>query len=230
VPFITLTLDMLAKRGAQVSADGDRWSVRPGPLRGGDVVVEPDLSSAVAFLAAPLVAGGELRIAGWPATSLQAGFASPDVLVAMGADVRREGDALVISGSGSVRGIDVDLADNPELACVLAAVAALGSSPSRIRGIAHMRGHETDRLAALTKELSALGANVEQTEDGLVFEPSDALHGGVFHTYDDHRMAMAAAVFGLVVPGVVVENIATTGKTFPGFASLWQTTVTGGAD
>ncbi|HMC71158.1 MAG TPA: 3-phosphoshikimate 1-carboxyvinyltransferase, partial [Mycobacteriales bacterium] len=169
-----------------------------------------------------------VRVAGWPVDSLQAGAATPGVLEAMGASCRHDGDELVVSGSGEISGIDVDLADNPELACVLAAVAALASTPSRLRGIGHMRGHETDRLAALAVELGGLGANVVEHEDGLEFKPS-SLHGGVFHTYDDHRLAMAAAVVGLVVAGVQVENVETTSKTYPGFAEQWRAMVEGNA-
>ena len=220
-PFVELTLAMLRDRGAVVQAGEAQWSVAPSSIRGGELAVEPDLSSAAPFLFAALVAGGVVRVAGWPAESLQAGAATPQVLEAMGATCRRDGDAMVVHGSGEVAGIDVDLADNPELACVLAAAAALASTPSRIRGIGHMRGHETDRLAALATELGGLGANVVEHEDGLEFKPA-TLHGGVFHTYDDHRLAMAAAVVGLVVPDVQVENVETTGKTYPGFAEQWR--------
>lgn len=227
-PFIELTLAMLRDRGAQVDADDGRWTVRPSALRGGVIDVEPDLSSAAPFLVAPLVAGGVVRLAGWPTSSLQAGAATPAVLAAMGATCRPDGDVLVVTGTGAITGIDIDLADNPELACVLAAVAALASTPSTLRGIGHMRGHETDRLAALAKELGGLGADVIERDDGLEIHPA-ALHGGVFHTYDDHRLAMAAAVIGLVVPGVQVENVETTGKTYPGFAEQWQAMVDGAA-
>jgi 3-phosphoshikimate 1-carboxyvinyltransferase len=223
-PFIELTLAMLRERGATARSGDGEWTVLPSLLAGGELSVEPDLSSAAPFLAAPLVAGGMVRVAGWPVDSLQAGAATPAVLAAMGATCRHDGDALVVSGRGEASGIDVDLADNPELACVLAAVAALASTPSRLRGIGHMRGHETDRLKALAAELGGLGADVVEHEDGLEFAPA-ALHGGVFHTYDDHRLAMAAAVVGLVVPGVQVENVETTAKTYPGFAEQWRAMV-----
>jgi 3-phosphoshikimate 1-carboxyvinyltransferase len=227
-PFIDLTVAMLRDRGASVDVTDGEWTVRPGPLAGGDIVVEPDLSSAAPFLVAPLVAGGSVRLQGWPRESLQAGAATPEVLEAMGARCRHTGAALEVTGDGGVTGIDIDLADNPELACVLAAVAAVASTPSRLRGIGHMRGHETDRLAALARELGRLGGNVVEHDDGLEIRPA-SLHGGTFHTYDDHRLAMAAAVLGLVVPGVMVENVATTGKTYPGFAAQWQSVVNGDA-
>jgi 3-phosphoshikimate 1-carboxyvinyltransferase len=225
-PFVDLTVAMLRDRGATVDAGDGVWAVAPSVLSGGEVSVEPDLSSAAPFLVAPLVAGGHVRIAGWPRRSLQAGAATPQLLEAMGASCELSGDGLSVTGEGAVDGVDVDLADNPELVCVLAAVAALARTPSRLRGIAHMRGHETDRLAALTRELGALGADVNELEDGLELRPA-RLHGGVFHTYDDHRLAMAAAVLGLVVPGVLVENVGTTTKTYPGFAQQWQSMVDG---
>jgi 3-phosphoshikimate 1-carboxyvinyltransferase len=225
-PFVELTIAMLRDRGATVDVAGDSWSVLPSAVAGGDVVVEPDLSSAAPFLAAALVSSGTVRVEGWPRESLQAGAATPRVLEAMGARCRHTGAALEVTGDGGITGIDVDLADNPELACVLAAVAALASTPSRLRGIAHMRGHETDRLSALATELGALGARVVEHHDGLEIQPA-TLHGGVFHTYDDHRLAMAAAVLGLAVPGVVIENVETTAKTYPGFAQQWQAMLDG---
>lgn len=225
-PFVELTVGMLRDRGAAVDVGEGEWRVAPGRLRGGLVEIEPDLSSAAPFLAAALVTGGSVRVRGWRDRSLQAGAATLPVLEEMGARHHRSGDDLVVSGDGTVHGIDVDLGDNPELVCVLAAVAAVADRPSTLRGIAHMRGHETDRLAALARELGNLGARVDELPDGLRIEPRP-LHGGVFRTYDDHRMAMAAAVLGLVVPGVDVENIATTAKTFPGFAEVWEQAVRG---
>ena len=131
-------------------------------------------------------------------------------------------------GLGRVHGLDADLHDVGELAPVLAAVAALAEGPSHLRGIAHLRGHETDRLGALVRELVRLGGDVGETDDGLVIRPA-RLHGGVFHTNDDHRLATAGAVLGLVVPGVEVEDVATTAKTFPGFADVWTAMVAGEA-
>jgi 3-phosphoshikimate 1-carboxyvinyltransferase len=227
-PFVDLTVAMLRERGATVDVGDGEWSVAPSVLTGGELAVEPDLSSAAAFLVAPLVAGGRVCIEGWPRESLQAGAATPELLEAMGATCELSDDGMVVTADGGAEGIDVDLADNPELVCVLAAVAALARTPSRLRGIGHMRGHETDRLAALSRELGALGADVTELEDGLELRPA-TLHGGVFHTYDDHRLAMAAAVLGLAVPGVLVENVATTTKTYPAFAQQWQSMVGGSA-
>ncbi len=228
-PHIDMTVAMLRDRGVTVDEPGPAsWRVHPGPIAGGVVAVEPDLSSAAPFLAAPLVAGGSVTVRGWPAESGQPGTRTPDVLVRMGAAVSRSSAGLVVRGGDEVRGIDVDLADNPESACVLAALAAVASSPSRLTGIGHMRGHETDRLAALATELGALGADVTELADGLEIVPRP-LRGGVFRTYDDHRLAMAGAVIGLAVDGVLVENVATTGKTFPSFVQTWSAMVAGGA-
>ena len=133
---------------------------------------------------------------------------------------------LTVTGTGTVHGITADLADVPELASVLTAVAALADSPSRLTGIAHIRQQETDRLAALATEINALGGGVTELPDGLVVEPRP-LHGGVFASYDDHRLVMAATVLGLAVPGIEVQNAATVGKTFPEFPSLWSAMVEG---
>ena len=225
-PFVELSIAMLRERGAQVDVDEHEWSVSPSSLSGGSIAVEPDLSSAAPFLLAPLVAGGRVVVPGWPRESMQAGAATPEVLEALGGRCQLTDGGLEVTGDGSVSGIDIDLGDNPELACVLAAAAAVAEKPSRLRGIGHLRGHETDRLAALARELNGLGANVVEHDDGLELVPA-RLHGGVFHTYDDHRLAMAAAVLGLVVDGVEIENVATTGKTFPGFDLEWQSMVDG---
>jgi 3-phosphoshikimate 1-carboxyvinyltransferase len=228
-PHVDMTLAMLRDRGVRVEAGGpDHWRVHPGEISGGAVAVEPDLSSAAAFLVAPLVAGGSVTVSGWPARSGQPGARTPEVLARMGAQVKQTAAGLVVRAGAELRGVDADLADNSELACVLAATAALASSPSRLTGIGHMRGHETDRLAALATELGRLGADVTELPDGLAITPRP-LRGGVFRTYDDHRLAMAATVIGLGVEGVLVENVATTAKTFPSFVDTWIAMVGGRA-
>jgi 3-phosphoshikimate 1-carboxyvinyltransferase len=224
-----LTVQMLRDRGVEVDdAEPDRWVVRPGPVRALDVDVEPDLSNAAPFLAAALVTGGVVRVPGWPASTSQAGDALRRLLPRMGARCRLDEHGLTVEGTGRVLGADLDLRDVGELTPVLLAVAALADGPSRLRGIAHLRGHETDRLAALAREVVALGGDVVETPDGLAVAPRP-LHGATFHTYADHRMAQAGAVLGLAVPGVLVEDVATTGKTVPDFVGLWQAMLAGGA-
>jgi 3-phosphoshikimate 1-carboxyvinyltransferase len=216
---LAMTAQMLRAAGGQVEMADGHWRVAPGALRGGTIDIEPDLSNAAPFLAAALVTGGRVTVRDWPAETTQPGDALRALLTAMGATVTDDPGGLCVAG-GRLRGIDADLADVSELTCVLAALAALADSPSRLTGIAHMRGHETDRLAALTAEINGLGGDVRELADGLEIRPRP-LHGGVFHTYHDHRMVMAAAVLGLAVPGVLVENLATVGKTLPSFEALW---------
>jgi 3-phosphoshikimate 1-carboxyvinyltransferase len=228
-PHLALTVQMLRDRGVEVDdARADRWVIRPGPVRALDVDVEPDLSNAAPFLAAALVTGGVVRVPGWPASTSQAGDALRRLLPRMGARCRLDEHGLTVEGAGRVLGADLDLRDVGELTPVLLAVAALADGPSRLRGIAHLRGHETDRLAALAREVVALGGDVVETPDGLAVAPRP-LHGATFHTYADHRMAQAGAVLGLAVPGVLVEDVATTGKTMPDFVGLWQAMLAGGA-
>ena len=220
-PHVDMTLAMLAAAGVPVEVlDGDAWRVRPAVPRHGELAMEPDLSNAAPFLAAALVTGGRVRVPGWPARTAQPGDAVRDLLTALGGQVTRDADGLVVTGSGRVHGADLDMQAVGELVPVVAAVAALAESPTTIRGVAHLRGHETDRLSALAAELTALGGDVRETADGLEIRPRP-LHGGTVATYDDHRLATAAAVLGLMVPGVLVENVATTGKTLPGFVDLW---------
>ncbi|QGN57978.1 3-phosphoshikimate 1-carboxyvinyltransferase [Nostocoides sp. HKS02] len=221
-PHIDMTIETLRDAGAIVDdSEPDLWRIEPSELGGLDVQVEPDLSNAAPFLAAGLVSGGRVTVPGWPQHTTQAGDAIRDILDAMGADVTLTRDGLTVSGAGDVSGIDVDLHDASELTPVVAALAALADSPSEIRGVAHIRGHETDRLAALARELTALGGSVRETEDGLRIAPA-RLSGGRFHTYADHRMVMAGAVLGLRVPGLVVEDVGTVAKTLPDFVPLWE--------
>ncbi len=240
-PHIAMTVRMLHAAGAKVQADRwaipgamapqrarrssaprpGRWRVDPGPVNLGTVDVEPDLSNAGPFLAAALVTGGTVVIPGWRSDSLQASSQILDVFTAMGASCSVGPDGLTISGTGEVRGITADLRDVGELAQVLTAVAAVASSPSTFTGIGHIRTHETDRLAALAKEINALGGSVTELPEGLSVRPRQLRARNPFGTYDDHRMVMAAAVLGLVVPGLSVENAETVGKTFPGFMDAW---------
>ena len=223
MPHIEMTVDMLRSFGAQVEVDkaAQSWSVKPGKLHGQELVIEPDLSNAAPFLSLAMVCGGSVTIADWPKTTTQPGDQLRSIFTQMGAKVSMDERGLTLSGTGVIHGIDIDLHDVGELTPSIAAVAALADSPSHLRGIAHLRLHETDRLAALTREINALGGDVVEEESALHITPAP-LHGGVFHTYDDHRLATAGAVLGLVVPGIEVENIATTRKTLPDFPGLWS--------
>jgi 3-phosphoshikimate 1-carboxyvinyltransferase len=222
LPHIDMTVAMLREHGVEVDdSDANRWRVAPGPVRAVDHVVEPDLSNAAPFLALAAVSGGTVIVRDWPRATTQAGDALRQILATMGCEVDFVEEGLRVRGSGTLLGLDVDLHDFGELAPAVAALCALAEGPSHLRGIAHIRGHETDRLAALATELKGLGAEVTEHADGLSLEPAP-LHGGVFHTYADHRMAQAGVILGAAVEDVLVEDIETTGKTFPDFAGLWS--------
>ncbi|MEV6251002.1 3-phosphoshikimate 1-carboxyvinyltransferase [Streptomyces sp. NPDC051742] len=225
LPHIRMTVDMLRAVGAQVDEPEhggapDVWRVAPSALRGRDLVVEPDLSNAQPFLAAALVTGGRVTVRDWPERTTQPGDALREIFTEMGGSCELTEAGLTFTGTGRIHGIDVDLGEVGELTPGIAAVAALADSPSTLRGVAHLRLHETDRLAALTKEINELGGDVTETEDGLHIRPRP-LHGGVFHTYHDHRMATAGAIIGLAVEGVQIEDVATTAKTLPDFPTMW---------
>jgi 3-phosphoshikimate 1-carboxyvinyltransferase len=221
LPHIDMTVAALRAHGVEVDdSDANRWSVAPGPVRAVDQTIEPDLSNAAPFLALAAVSGGTVTVRDWPSTTTQAGDALRAILTAMGCEVELTGEGLAVTGSGTLAGIDVDLHDMGELTPAVAALCALAEAPSHLRGVAHIRGHETDRLAALATELGRLGAEVTERPDGLTIEPAP-LHGGVFRTYGDHRMAHAGVILGAAVEDVLVEDIATTGKTFPDFAPFW---------
>ena len=226
-PHIDMTLDLLRRAGVEAARTGaGQWQVLPGPIEVGDVSVEPDLSNAAPFLAAALVTGGSVTIPDWPVRTRQAGDALRDLLRAMGGHVTLGADGLIVTGTGLINGLEADLRDVGELTPVLAALAALADGPSTFSGIGHLRGHETDRLAALAAELTGLGAVVVEQPDGLVIEPHP-LRGGRWHAYADHRMATAGAVIGLAVRGVEVDDIACTSKTLPGFAGMWARLLSG---
>jgi 3-phosphoshikimate 1-carboxyvinyltransferase len=208
-------------------AEPNTWRVAPGPVAARDWTVEPDLSNAAVFLAAAAVTGGEVTIAGWPARSTQPGVGILPVLEQFGATVTPGADGMSVRGPTTMQGVDVDLHDVGELTPTIAAVAALAATPSRLRGVAHLRGHETDRLAALATELTALGGDVYETADGLAIRPA-TLHAGdrPWAAYADHRMATAGALLGLVVPGLLVDDVACTAKTIPDFPGRWAALVT----
>ncbi|MGW0175422.1 3-phosphoshikimate 1-carboxyvinyltransferase [Rhodococcus sp. NPDC003322] len=226
MPHIDMTVEMLRLAGVRVHTPGAgqpaTWRVEPGPVAAVDWVVEPDLSNATSFLAAAAVTGGSVSVPLWPSVTTQPGDAIRGILTDMGATVSLQDSLLTVAGPERLRGIDIDLHDIGELTPTVAALAALADSPSTLRGIAHLRGHETDRLAALSTEINNLGGAVTETPDGLHIDPRP-LHGGVWRSYADHRMATAGAILGLVVPGVDVDDVGTTAKTLPGFENLWET-------
>ena len=226
MPHIEMTVAMLRDFGADVTVDpaAQTWSVKAGALHGKDLVIEPDLSNASPFLSIAMVCGGSITISDWPRATTQPGDQLRDIFTQMGATVELNDDGLTLTGGSSIHGIDIDLHDVGELTPSIAALAALADSPSHLRGIGHLRLHETDRLAALTREINALGGNVVEEETALHITPAP-LHAGVFHTYEDHRLATAGAVIGLVTPGIEVENVATTRKTLPDFPGLWNSLV-----
>jgi 3-phosphoshikimate 1-carboxyvinyltransferase len=223
MPHIEMTLDCLAKRGVKVSSPEPAvWRVEPGEISGGKVAIEPDLSNAGPFLAAAMVAGGNVFVPGWPDSTTQVGDEFDGILQQMGATILRENGGLKITGTGKIHGIKIDLSIGGELTPVIAALAAIADSPTVISGVAHLRGHETDRLAALAAEINRIGGIARETADGLEIDPSNNLHGALWQTYEDHRMATAGAIIGLRVPGIEIEDITTTSKTMPNFSALWQ--------
>ncbi|QLL08583.1 3-phosphoshikimate 1-carboxyvinyltransferase [Mycobacterium vicinigordonae] len=223
-PHIAMTVEMLRQAGVDVDDTvANRWQVHPGAVEARQWEVEPDLTNAVAFLAAAVVTGGTVRITGWPAHSVQPAGHIIDVLHKLNAVVSQNDSVLELQGPGNgYQGFEVDLAAVGELTPTIAALAALArpGSVSRLSGIAHLRGHETDRLAALSAEINRLGGNCREIDDGLIIT-AGPLRPGLWRAYADHRMAMAGAIVGLRVPGVEVDDIAATTKTLPEFAQLW---------
>lgn len=232
MPHIDMTVAMLRDAGVPVETTRtggavDTWTVRPGHVRPVDRIVEPDLSNATPFLAAAAATGGRVTVPRWPDSTTQAGDAVRGILERMGCRVTLADGALTVDGPRSLAGIDADLRAAGELTPTVAALAALAEGPSRLTGIGHLRGHETDRLAALAAEITALGGSAEELDDGLAVAPAP-LHAGTWHSYADHRMATAGAIVGLRVRGVQVEDIDTTAKTMPGFADMWNRMLTAG--
>jgi 3-phosphoshikimate 1-carboxyvinyltransferase len=216
-----MTTHMLRAAGAVVDDNvPDVWTVEPGVLHGRTWEIEPDLSGAVPFFAAAMVTGGAVTLAGWPAASWQPIDRLTELLTNLGALVARSETGLTVHGTGVLHGIRADLSEVSELTPVIAALAALADGPSELRGVEHIRGHETDRLSALATELGKVGATVVEHPDGLEITPGP-LRGAVIETYADHRIAHAAAVIGLAVEGIRLSDVACTSKTLPEFPQLW---------
>ena len=225
LPHIDMTMETLRQAGVEASHDLDAqgrhvWRVRHGRIRPVEVTIEPDLSNAGPFLAAALATGGTIAVDDWPEATTQPGDAYRDLLTRMGGEVWREGTALCVRGTGELHGIDADMSAMGELVPTMSALCALADSPSRLTGVAHLRGHETDRLKALATELTKVGARTVELEDGVEIHPGE-LHGAVFESYEDHRMATAGAILGLRVADLRVVDIGTTQKTLPDFVGMW---------
>jgi len=221
LPHIEMTIEALARRGVHVEhPTPNEWVVPAGGVRGKDVAIEPDLSNAAPFLAAAVLTGGSVTVPGWPAHSTQPGALLADILPVMGAHASRRAGALTVTAGERIAGVDLDLSAASELTPTLFALAAFADAPTTFHGIGHIRGHETDRIAALVDNLRALGGEAEEREDGIHVVPRP-LHGGIWRAHHDHRIATAGAVIGLRVPGVVVDDIGTTAKTMPEFPQLW---------
>jgi 3-phosphoshikimate 1-carboxyvinyltransferase len=224
-PHVDMTMDVLRGAGVVVSAPSDGvWRVEPGPIRAREWVVEPDLSNAAPFLAAALATGGSVSVPRWPHVTTQAGDRLRALLALMGAQVTMRNGELTVTAGDELLGLDADLHEVGELTPVLAALAALASTPSCLSGIAHLRGHETDRLAALATEIKHLGGDVIEEADSLTVHPRP-LHGGTWHSYADHRMATAGAVLGLAIDDIEIDDIDTTSKTLPDFPGMWANLV-----
>ena len=228
LPHIDMTIEMLRAAGVSIDdSSPNTWQVSPGPIQAHDWRIEPDLSNATVFLAAAAATEGTVTVPGWPLTTTQPGDAIRGILAQMGCQVELTQAGLTVTGQSRLSGVDVDLHEVGELTPTVAALAALADGPSWLRGIAHLRGHETDRLAALVAEIRALGGEAEEMKDGLVIQPKP-LHGGLWHAYADHRMATAGAIIGLQVADVAVDDIATTTKTIPDFVAMWSSMIHSG--
>ena len=221
LPHIEMTIDMLKQVGVEVTTiDKNSWKVLPSKIKAKNWVIEPDLSNAGPFLAAAMVTKGEVTIPDWPQQTTQAGNAWIEILTKMGANVSLNEKGLTVKNSNEIKGIDFDLSDVGELTPVLVSIALFANSSSTLSGIAHLRGHETDRLAALVENIKSIGGDAEETSDGLIIRPAK-LKAGMWKAFDDHRMATAGAVIGLVVSGIEVDDIKTTSKTLPDFEKMW---------
>jgi 3-phosphoshikimate 1-carboxyvinyltransferase len=222
-PNIDMTVQMLRDRGVRIDEpEPDHWIVAPGSITGGEFVIEPDLANAAPFLAAAAVTGGTVSVPRWPQKSHQPGAAIADVLALFGAEVDLDGDVLTVQGTDKLEAVDLDLHDASELTTVAAVLAALADHTSHIHGVAHIRGHETDRLAALETDLTGVGADVRQTDDGLVIHPK-LLRSNTWLTFADHRMVTAGALLGLVIDDIELDDVGCVSKTMPDFVDLWTT-------
>ena len=217
-PYVEMTLRVMEAFGARSERDGDLRNivVPPGGYLACDYPVEPDASAASYFFAIAAATGGEVVVPGLGSESLQGDLRFVEVLREMGAEVEVDESATKVSGTGALRGLEVDMSEISDTAQTLAAVAPLATGPTTVEGIGFIRHKETDRVGAVVTELRRLGVDAEETDDGFVVRPGP-ISPGVVRTYDDHRMAMSFAVLGLVARGVSISDPTCVAKTFPGF-------------
>lgn len=241
LPHIAMTVEDLRQAGVQVQANPDRcrWSVKGRGSAGTQlpdrVQVEPDLSNAAPFLGAALIGGGQVSVPNWPDRTTQPGGLLPKYLETTGAKVEMvpdgQGSATCrVTGGEAIHGLgDFDLSPAGEIVPSIAAILVFADCPSRLHGIGHLRGHETNRLKALAMEITRIGGRASELDDGLDIEPVpvQSMHGAVMETYADHRMATFAAMVGLKIPGIRVRNIGTTAKTMPDFPGMWKRMLAG---
>ncbi len=220
-PYLEMTAAVMASFGASVTNQDDRsWTVGGG-YRSCDYQIEPDASAASYMLAAAAISGGRVRVLGLTRDSLQGDVAFVDVLAQMGCTVRYDADGVEVSGRAS-SGISVDLADLSDTAPTLAVVAAFADSPTEVTGIGFIRQKESDRLAGPVAELRRAGVDAEETDDGFIVRPHRGPGPATFETYDDHRMAMAFALIGLMVDGVAIRDPGCVAKTFPNYFAVLE--------
>ena len=237
LPHIEMTLNMMHEAGLSWTQLGDReWRVDAGAPTASEIAIEPDLSNAGPFLCAGILSAGSVTIPNWPLASTQPGAQWPSLFNEMGIETSLETNEMGSSGltvrgggPGSFPGIERDMSTMGEMVPTLAALLLFASTPSTLTGIAHLRGHETDRLDAIAQSVTALGGLIEQIPDGLRITPA-SLHCAPLRSFADHRMATFAAIVGLVVDGVSLDDISCTSKTLPEFESMWARMCEGSSD
>lgn len=230
-PYIAITTAMMRQFGVSVDEkEGGREYRIPGrqTYRAQETyTVEPDASSASYFFAVAAITGGCVRVSGIGTNSLQGDAAFVDVLEKMGCRVNRGADFLEVQGAERLQGITVDMNAISDTVMTLAAVAPFAESPVIIENVAHIRHKETDRIAAVVTELRRLGVMVEEREDGMTIYPAGQITPAEIHTYDDHRMAMAFSLVGLIAPGIVIRDPGCVAKTFPDYFERLETLAAG---
>ena len=228
-PYLDLTVQVMASFGVTVERPDDRsFLVLPGPYQACEYAIEPDASAASYFFAAPVIAGGRVRVVGLGRSAMQGDVAFVDLLEQMGAEVERGDDHIEVrSNPAGLRGVTADLADFSDTAQTLAAAAVFADGPTTVTGIGFIRRKETDRVAAVVAELHRCGIDATEDADGFTIVPGTPSPATI-RTYDDHRMAMSFALLGLRVPGIEIDDPGCVAKTFPGFWDVFESLRSGG--